>query len=118
MEESLSRLAKADPETYQRAFDWLKNVAWGIIESDPEKYFLEPGPYPLRDAILQAVLQDAIAARGYMFSVSHIWPKEALPAYRWKARIFVDPDNIIETRADSPAATLLAAYLSAIEEQA
>ena len=62
-------------------------------------------------AWLQAVLQTAIAAKGHMFSVSHIWAKESLPAYQWKARIFIDPDNIIETRGNSPAEALLAAYV-------
>jgi hypothetical protein len=49
-----------------------------------------------------------------MFSMAHTWPRESLPAYQWKARIFIDPDNIVESRGDSPAEALLAAYVEAI----
>ncbi|MCK9571313.1 hypothetical protein M0R72_20360, partial [Candidatus Pacearchaeota archaeon] len=70
MKSMLARLEKADPETYQKAFDWLKNVAWSLIKLDPEGYFLFPGPYPLRDALLQAVLQDAITSHGWLWTLS------------------------------------------------
>ena len=57
---------------------------------------------------------EELAAKGYMFSISHIWPRQSLPAYEWKARIFVDPDNIIEVRADSA----IEAFSRALQELA
>ena len=105
MKELLDKLKQVDLATYKR-------YQGGMIYTSGE-------PIPCFDlelhmAWLQAVLQDAIASKGYMFSVSHIWARESLPAYRWKARIFIDPDNIIEVRGDSPAEALLAAYVEAI----
>ena len=96
----LDKLKQVDPATWDRynTEDIICNVGLAIV---------------LKDAWLQAVLQEAIAAKGYMFSVSHTWPKESLPAYQWKARIFIDPDNIIDVRGDSPAEALLAAYVEA-----
>jgi hypothetical protein len=105
MKELLDKLKQVDLATYKR-------YQGGMVYTSGE-------PIPCFDqelqmAWLQAVLQTAIAANGHMFSVSHIWPKESLPAYQWKARIFVDPDDIIETRGDSPSEALLAAYVEAI----
>ena len=102
MKELLDKLKQVDPAAWHRynTSDIICNVDLAIA---------------LKDAWLQAVLQSAIAAKGHMFSVSHIWPKESLPAYQWKARIFIDPDNIVETRGDSPAEALLAAYVEACE---
>ena len=98
MQKLLDKLKQVDPAAWDRynTKDIICNVDLAIA---------------LKDAWLQAVLQEAIAAKGYMFSVSHTWPRESLPAYQWKARIFVDPDNIVETRGDSPAEALLAAYV-------
>ena len=100
MKELLDKLKQVDPAAWDRynTNGIICNVDLAIA---------------LKDAWLQAVLQTAIAAKGHMFSVSHIWPRESLPAYQWKARIFIDPDNIIETRGNSPAEALLAAYIEA-----
>ena len=101
MQKLLDKLEQVDPATWGRynTKDIICNVDLAIA---------------LKDAWLQAVLQTAIAANGHMFSVSHMWPKESLPSYQWKARIFIDPDNIIEVRGESPAEALLAAYVEAI----
>jgi len=48
MKAMLEWLRDADPNTYQRAFGWLKNVAWILIQDAPEKYFLDDGPYERR----------------------------------------------------------------------
>jgi hypothetical protein len=111
MKDMLDRLKRADPSTY-KGYKYLCDcIVWQSWERGEDKPLVE-------ERILQGELQEAIQARGYMFSVSHIWPKESIPAHMWKVRIFIDPDNIIETRDDRPAAALLAAYLAAIEGQA
>jgi hypothetical protein len=113
MKELLQRLEKADPDTYQRAFVWLKNVAYILIQSDPEKYFLENGLYPLRDALLQVVLQDAIRARKWCYWIG----KTELTTFAHidrRGAASKGPDSI-ERRADNEPEALLLAYLAAAE---
>ena len=65
-------------------------------------------------AILQAVLQEAITSRGWLLEQSTYTVKPS-------AKIWKTADPIWKTYrgvGDSPVAALLAAYLSAIEEQA
>jgi hypothetical protein len=102
MKELLDRLKQVDPTTYNR-YNTDKIIC------DMELAIA------MKNAWLQACLQEAISDKGYMFSVSHIWPNASLPAYQWKARIFIDPDNIIERRSDLPARALLGAYIAACE---
>ncbi|MCK9568700.1 hypothetical protein M0R72_07155 [Candidatus Pacearchaeota archaeon] len=118
MKDMLARLEKADPETYQRIteFHWLDDIMsrheyecdeWGhrATLSMPDFY---------EDAILQAVLQEAITSRGWLLEQSTYTVKPS-------AKIWKTADPIWKTYrgvGDSPVAALLAAYLSAIEEQA
>lgn len=119
MKAMLDRLKGADPDTYQRAFGWLKNVAWILIQDAPEKYFLDDGPYPLRDALLQGVLQEAIQAhRSADFLNDWFWKIEYLDCDIYEATVYRRTGYISKERHDSPVAALLTAYLSAIEEQA
>ena len=126
MKELLDRLKQVDPATYEkisRGIPILPRSTYYVFDVDSGKPRAEMHkhgwipfanlPLEVACAWLQAVLQDAIAAKGHMLSVSHTWPKESLPAYQWKARIFIDPDNIVESRGDSPAEALLAAYVEA-----
>jgi len=106
MKDSLTRLQKCDPATYDRVFNWLKNIVWDLIKEDPERYFLERGPYPLRDAILQACLQEAIAANKWFFYIQ--WDTH----YGWLASINEAEEPC---EGDTPAAALLAAYVAAKE---
>ena len=78
MQKLLDKLKQVDPAAWDRynTEDIICNVGLAIV---------------LKDAWLQAVLQTAIAANGHMFSVSHTWARESLPAYQWKARIFKMP---------------------------
>ena len=126
MQKLLDKLKQVDLATYDkvcRGIPILPRSTYYIFDADvgkPRAEIHRHGWIPFANlpqevacAWLQAVLQTAIAANGHMFSVSHIWPKESLPAYQWKARIFIDPDNIVESRGDSPAEALLAAYVEA-----
>lgn len=109
MKELLSKLQKADPACYE---DIRRRV---IIDVD-EDFEIYAGDQTYRENVddtIQGCICRAIAAKGYMFSISHIWPKESLPAYEWKARIFIDPDNIVEIRSNSPAESILRAYIGA-----
>ena len=113
MKDMLDRLKGADPDTYQRAFGWLKNVAWGRIKLDPEGYFLFPGQYPLRDALLQGVLQEAITSRGWQCVILSC-TDHSRAAINGAERGWGMRDKISEQEGDTPAHALLAAYLEAI----
>jgi hypothetical protein len=106
MKELLKELRKLDSETFERLDDIsISTHGYGILKNPNARII---------GHIIQGEIQRAVEAKGYMFSISHIWPKESLPAYRWKARIFVDPDNIAEIREDSPTKAILVAYLAVI----
>ena len=109
MKKLLEALKIADPKTFKLINTISKSIHGFEILENPNARII--------GHIIQGEIQIAIAAIGYMFSVSHIWPKESLPAYEWMARIFVDPDNIIEIRDDSPAKAILTCYLATTEAQ-
>lgn len=108
MNKLLDRLKQVDPTTYKRAFDWLQNVVWELIKDNPEGYFLEDGPYPLRDALLQACLQEAICGK---------------EGWTWQIQNYLDfhiayvVGNGIEKKAQakSPSEAILRAYIAACE---
>jgi hypothetical protein len=108
--DDLTRLKELDPYTYGNAFNWLRNTAWAMIRDDPEKYFLCPDSYPLRDALLQYCLQEAIAAREWTYTLMGRLLDE-----RYLSRIDDVNENFYVEYGDSPAAASLAVYIAALE---
>jgi hypothetical protein len=106
MKELLEKLKSLDSTAYESAFNWLKSVAWILISDKPEGYFLEDGPYPLRDALLQACLQDTVSGKGWFFYIQ--WDIH----YGWLASINEQEEPC---EGDSPAKSLLSAYIAACE---
>lgn len=104
MKSMLARLEKADTETYH---------AWKIMHTN-----MSEGS-AMSDAWLQAVLQDAITSRGWLWTLSaedkghptgapytcHLWDEDI-------------NEMVMDISGGSPAGALLAAYLAAIEVQA
>jgi hypothetical protein len=128
MKTLLIRLEMVDAGTYHKAFDWLKNVVWDLIKSDPERYFLDQDPYPLRDALLQAVLQDAMRSKKLYLSVTQTTPGPHGEEYRASIcyrRIYVEGEvrifgedpwpRLAERNGKTPTEATLAAYLEAVE---
>lgn len=108
MKDMLDRLAKADPETM-----------WKIDYYAPDNLDIRQYEHHgiedrfTLDAIIQAVLQEAIQANGWGVH-QMIFVKGRQKPYA----LITGNDFGIEHDGDSPVAALLAAYLSAIEEQA
>jgi hypothetical protein len=103
MKELLEKLKSLDPTTYNKTLELFEPY---ILSPYPEDLFLENGPYLLRDALLQACLQEAISGRGWFFYIQ--WDTH----YGWMASIN-EQDEPCE--GDSPAKSLLAAYIAACE---
>lgn len=108
MKQLLEELKRIDPVTYHEI------VNFGYIggEANYAKWIAVYDNSPPECDYIQGCIQRAIFDLGYMFSVSRIWPRGALSTFQWKARIFIDPDNIIEIRAESPAKAILLAYIA------
>jgi hypothetical protein len=106
MKELLDKLKSLDPTTYKRAFCWFDNVLGEIISDNPEGYFLEDGPYLLRDALLQSVLQEAISSKGWYWGFA-VGTSAAI--------VSKDMENFVRRLEDFPVKSLLAAYIAACE---
>lgn len=59
MKDSLRMLKEVDPETYEKAFGWFRQCSQLRVYT--EENFLCNEAYPLRDALLQHVLQEAMS---------------------------------------------------------
>jgi hypothetical protein len=96
----LDRLKLADPTTHERFLEYTRE----ICEEDPRGMW-----------ILQAVLQDAITAKGWGLQQEYVpYHHESR---RYKAFVSVGPQNgdLKEGHGSSPARSLLEAYLEAIQ---
>lgn len=111
--DDLLRLKELDPATHSNAYNWLRNTAWNMIRDNPEKYFLCPEPYPLRDAMLQHCLQESIAARHWCGFIA--FPETGPFAEIHLKCAKSTNDEIVSRHRDTPAAALLAAYIAALE---
>jgi hypothetical protein len=98
MKDDLARLQKADPATYDR---FCEN---DIFQVDDFR----------RDAILQAVLQEAISSARWEFRVETT--DDGFGAFIGKPKGTNNIQYGEMHHADSPAAALLAAYLASIEK--
>lgn len=103
MQELLEKLKSLDHITYNKALELFEPY---ILSPYPEDLFLEDSPYLLRDALLQACLQEAISDRGWFFYIQ--WGTH----YGWLASIN-EQDEPCE--GNSPVESLLAAYIAACE---
>lgn len=111
MRELLIRLREIDPTTYERSFSWIKNAVWDAIKDNPEEYFLSDDPYPLRDALLQFVLQEAAKLNKWDYSV---WNGGAVVIVGYREGD--EPDAFI-AYSTSEAEALLEAYTDAFERK-
>ena len=112
MKDMLDRLAKADPATY-KGYKYLCDcIVWQSWERGEDRPIIE-------ERILQGELQEAIQAhRSADFLNDWFWKIEYLDCDIYEATVYRRTGYISKERHDSPAAALLTAYLSAIEEQA
>lgn len=102
----LTKLRKADPETWTR-WHWTICILEEVQVPDLNS--------PISEAWLQHVLQDAIRVRDWsIYQISN----PGLPKETYYADIYKhDPDLHFEAFGNSPADALLKAYLQAIEKQ-
>lgn len=102
----LTRLREADPETHDRYVNLMRDI-------DP---LCECDIPVCENAILQAVLQDAIRAKGWQGIV--LFDEDgSRSVIDGPNRGFGQRDKLSEQTANSPAEALLRAYLAAIEAQ-
>ncbi len=92
----LEKFKEMDPETWSRVDKMLGLVVY------PRS--------PLGHYIIQGVIQEAIAARGWGLTVEY-------PAHQWGAEIRFSHTGRIRN-ADTPAEAILAAYIQALEAEA
>lgn len=97
IEELLDRLKELDPETWSRVDKVL-----GLV--------VHPRS-PLGHYIIQGVLQEAIAARGWTWQVQ-IWNTNNL---KFHIAYVVGGGRQTESQAETPAEALLQAYIAALE---
>lgn len=99
--ENLARLKELDPTTYNEYIDWIRYGKHGKIAEQDDI---------LSGAVLQAILQEAIATRGW--AVSQHQYKKCGVTIRFHANCAP-----VEGHADMPAVAILAAYIAALEAQ-
>ena len=104
MKDMLDRLSQADPNTFAAYVKLMRDC----------NMFIDARISP---AILQAVLQEAITSRGWQCVILSC-TDHSRAAINGAERGWGMRDKISEQEGDTPAHALLAAYLSAIEEQA
>lgn len=109
MKQLLEELKRIDPVTYRE----IANSSYIGGEANYAKWIAAYDNSSPECDYIQGCVQRAIFDLGYMFSVSRIWPRGALSAFQWKARILIDPENIIEVQSDSPSDAILTAYIAA-----
>ena len=98
MIEQLEQLRKADQETWERINRWELNFA------HPEEVFLTR-------AIVQAVLQEAITGRKWLYEQTTFTARPSAKIWNPDWQI----DHYICRPGDSPAEALLEAYLETIK---
>ncbi|MCK9571440.1 hypothetical protein M0R72_21000 [Candidatus Pacearchaeota archaeon] len=109
MKDMLDRLSQADPNAFATYAKLMRDC----------NMFID---VRIRPAILQAVLQEAITSRGWLWSLSaedkgHPLSIAGTPytCHLWDEDI---NEMVMDVSGESPAQALLEAYLSAIEVQA
>lgn len=108
MKELLEKLKSLDPTTYERY------IGSDLVSSDQPEYI---SAWILTEsakmAWLQACVQDAISGKGWPYQIAY-YPPEGPTKWFYRAYLWPEIKCVIE-QSDSPAKSLLAAYIAACE---
>lgn len=108
MKELLEKLKLLDPATWNRYEETeLDSDDW------EDTVFIDHLSESAQMAWLQAVLQDAISGKGWPYQIAY-YPPEGPTKWFYRAYIWPKIKCVME-QSDSPAKSLLAAYIAACE---